>query len=582
MPDSHTEDSPALVDFSDTEALVADPHLIRMLAGDLAAVRYSVAGVEELLGESVYAALNREQFVPALRRSGAAMRSGDPLAVLVQLFPLARAVPGALLETALPTIGLAGMLRLGLIAPAALPEFPAALPEFTLPESPRAESAPSESEQPECYRALVDLSPYSFTDESGAVDLWVASDLAAHQRPGVLRHDHVLGIGQASLTLAQLIVRKPVDIAADLGVGCGIQTFHLLRHARKVIATDISARALNFARFNLMLNAEALELDPEHLTERVELRSGHLLEPLLGERFDLLVSNPPFVITPRKKAQEPGADPEAVFIYRDGGLPGDQIVSELLHGLPELLRPGGLAQLLGNWEIADPEAEPGQAGSWQERLDVWIAPELDAWVIQREELSPERYAEAWLQDAAQSRDPDAYDRAYTAYLEDFAARGVNAVGFGSVWVRQPAQPGSIPPFRRFEAIGHPLEQPIGPQLGLAIARADWLAGHCAPESLDAGHLVVPEDVTEERHQRPGAEHPAIILLRQGAGFRRTRILSSELAGLVSACDGTLSVGQILTALSVLLEEQIDTELLRGQVRELIRNGFLTPQDLVSG
>ena len=101
---------------------------------------------------------------------------------------------------------------------------------------------------------------------------------------------------------------------------------------------------------------------------------------------------------------------------------------------------------------------------------------------------------------------------------------------------------------RFEEITYPIEQPVGPHLGAAVERADWLAAH----DLAAAHLLVAEDVTEERHQRPGAEHPGVILLRQGAGLRRTNLLSTELAGFVSACDGDLSVGQIIGALEALL------------------------------
>ena len=106
--------------------------------------------------------------------------------------------------------------------------------------------------------------------------------MGAHQRPGVLRKDHVLGIGQASLTLAQITERTPVARALDVGTGCGIQTFHLLAHADHVTATDISSRALAFARFNLLLNAPALKLDPQNLEARVSLRQGSLLDPVAG------------------------------------------------------------------------------------------------------------------------------------------------------------------------------------------------------------------------------------------------------------------------------------------------------------
>ncbi|MCZ4150563.1 SAM-dependent methyltransferase, partial [Escherichia coli] len=120
---------------------------------------------------------------------------------------------------------------------------------------------------------------------------------------GVLRTDHVLGIGQASLTLAQITIREKVERALDLGTGCGIQLFHLLSHAEHVTATDLSARALGFTRFNLMLNHQALALDPENLDSRVTLLQGSLFEPVAGSTFNLIASNPPFVITPRSSTE---------------------------------------------------------------------------------------------------------------------------------------------------------------------------------------------------------------------------------------------------------------------------------------
>jgi methylase of polypeptide subunit release factors len=419
------------------------------------------------------------------------------------------------------------------------------------------------------------LRPYGWEGDSGTggsgnggAELWVASDLAAHQQPGVLRHDHVLGIGQASTTLVQTTIRRHAKRALDLGTGCGIQTFHLLHHCEHVTATDISERALAFTRFNLVLNAEALRLDPADLESRVSLRLGSLLEPVAGEAFDLVVSNPPFVITPRS-AGEQAADQ---FTYRDGGLPGDDIVANLVRTLPGILAPGGTAQMLGNWEI------PAGSG-WSDRPASWLAGSgTEAWFIQREQVSPELYAETWLQDASEGRDRELYRNAYAAYLDDFASRDVEAIGFGMIWLRRPAEPRTGTSLSRFEEITYPIEQPIGPHLAAAIERADWLDAH---ELADA-HLVVAEDVTEERHQRPGAEHPGVILLRQGAGLRRTNLLSTELAGFVSACDGELSVRQLIGALAALLGggDDFDDDAFRtgllSDVANLVRDGFLLP------
>ncbi|GHG52004.1 methyltransferase [Sinomonas cellulolyticus] len=520
------------------------PELLRSLARDLAALDYTVDAVAELLGPEAHAALGRDQVVPALVATRVAGEDPvrEPLGAVVRFFLLARPLAAAALDAILPSVRSEGLMALGLA-------------------SSESRTAPHDAGT---LAAAVDLRPYSWDARDGEREVWVASDLAAHQRQGVLRRDHVLGIGQASATLVQATARRPVDRALDLGTGCGIQALHLLEHARHVVATDISDRALAFARFNVLLNAEALRVDPDRPEDRIELRKGSLLDPVAGERFDLVVSNPPFVITPRT----PSERAEDQFTYRDGGLPGDQLVSTLVGGLGEVLAEGGTAQMLGNWEIP-----AGQA--WHERVRGWIPEGLDAWVLEREEVGPGQYAETWLADASQQRDPAAYEDAYAAYLADFAGRGTSAVGFGVLWLRRPAEgQGRLD---RFEHLAHPLEQPIGPHWAAAVARADWLAQH---PDLASERLLVAEDVTEERHQRPGAEHPGVILLRQGAGFRRTALLSTELAGFASACDGDLTAGQIVSALAALLDR--DDPAFRvgllAEARSLVEEGFLGPAD----
>jgi len=235
------------------------PELLQALAADLRRIGYTVDGVAGLLGEAAHAALARDQLIPALIATEAAARSTPAtaaLAAVVRLWLLAEPQETGTLDAALPGIRTEGLLELGLVEPSG----------------------------EDRVQAKVDLRPYGWegtsgedTVSGGGAELWVASDLAAHQRPGVLRHDHVLGIGQASTTLVQVTARRHVARALDLGTGCGIQTFHLLHHAEHVTATDISERALAFTRFNLLLNAAALHLDPAALEARVSLRLGSLL-----------------------------------------------------------------------------------------------------------------------------------------------------------------------------------------------------------------------------------------------------------------------------------------------------------------
>ncbi|MGJ9373395.1 DUF7059 domain-containing protein [Nesterenkonia sp. CF4.4] len=535
-------------------APAADPELIAALRQDLLAAEFTNERVAQLLGADALAAMERDQLIPGMLRISellSAEPAPDPCAVLAGLWLLGLEISAGALRAALPRLGVEGLRRLNLVHPAA--------------ETQRA------ADDVELYRPSVDLRPYQAEQEQGLADLWVASDLPAAQLQGPLHPEHVLGIGGASLTLAASIHRTPVQRALEIGTGCGIQLMHLLDHAEHVVATDLSRRALDFTEFNLGLNAPALRLDPRDLGARVELVQGSLLEPVAGQRFDLIISNPPFVITPRPRDEQI----QARYTYRDGGRAGDELMAELISALPEHLADSGTAQLLGNWEIQDQDA-------WDARPRLWCAgfpAEVDAWFIQRDRQDSAQYAETWLRDASTQRDPESYRRRYADYLEDFASRAVLAVGFGMIFLRRRSpEAHAITPWRRFEELTGAVEQPLGPVLGATAARAESVARD--RQAVFDTVLAVAPDVTEERHQRFGAVHPEVILARQGAGLRRSRAVSSAAAGLLGAADGEYQVAALITAVAALMaDESTDQEdleqALRGEVLELYVEGYLS-------
>ncbi|MFS0700188.1 methyltransferase [Cellulomonas sp. 179-A 4D5 NHS] len=536
-----------------------DPVLLDALRADLTAAAYTVEGVEDLLGPLAAAALHREESVPALRVTAA---TTDPRAALVRAFVLGVDVPRAALERALGRLGVHGAEVLGLVEAAG--------------------AGPDDG-----VRARVDLRPYQAADgldagqpvdgapgaagadragnPGGTVDWWVASDLGELATGRALRTDHVLGVGGASTTLAQVTVRDPRARALDLGTGCGIQALHAARHSRAVVGTDISRRALAFARFNADLAGVG--------RDRFELRAGSMLGPVSGPdepRFDLVVSNPPFVITPRSPAAgAPGDVP--LYEYRDGGRAGDAIVRELVTGVGAVLAPGGVAQLLGNWEVRRGE-------EWHERVGEWVEESgLDGWVVQRELQDPAQYAETWIRDGGTTpdRDPEAWAQRYGAWLDDFASRDVEAVGFGIVTLRRPLD--GPPTLRRLEEVTGGVRQPLGPAIAASLAAHTWLARR-DDDALAREHLVVAPDVTEERYLTPGHADPSVVLLRQGGAFGRTVRAGTALAGLVGACDGELSVGQVVGALAALLgvgADDVAADVLPS-VRGLVLDGLLVP------
>lgn len=483
---------------------------IRMLADDLGEAGLTDRALRYRLGGPAADALERGEAVPARRLLREAV---DPLAVLTRLFVLGDVVDAGPLAAALSRSTLLGAADLGIL---------------------RVDG--------DRVRPLVAIRPYSFAPgETG----WIASDLDELAGVFPLRPDHVLGVGGAGRTLAALLPTSGSGRALDLGCGCGIIALHLRRRGFEVVATDISERALWFTRFNTTLNG----------LDGIEVRLGSLYAPVSDERFALIASNPPFVITPR-------ADAVPRYEYRDGGARGDDLMAQVVGGAREHLEPGGSVRLLGNWEDA-------RDGAGLDRVRGWAAG-LGAWVIEREHLDPVRYAQLWVRDGGTRPGTPEYETLLDAWLDDFAARDVAGIGMG--WVILHDGPG----LDRFERIGAPIDPAgLGAHVAEAVATADDM--HATDDAaLAASVLRVPADVTEARHHVPGTDAPSVIHLRQGGGLGRTVDADPALAALVGACDGDLPVGVLVDAIAQLLE--VDAEELRAellpQVRELLFTGFL--------
>ena len=521
---------------------VVTPEQAASLRADLSESGWGVEAVATLLGEAADAALRREIRLPALRSVRAALAAGtdsSPVAVLTALFMLGEPVLATALDAALPRTGAAGAAVIGLVG---------------------------EPDEAGYVRARVDLRPHEAVDDAGEIRWWVASDLGELVTGRALAPDHVLGIGGAGLTLAGLTPRTRVRSALDLGCGCGIQTLYLLRHAEHVVATDISERALAFTAFNAALAGVCVMGGPDAGSGggggRLELLRGSLLEPVAGRRFDLIASNPPFVLTP-PAVREAGLP---LMEYRDAGGP---VLPELVAGLREHLEPGAAAVMLGNWEHRG-------ADSWREAVATWIPEGLDGWVIEREVQDPVEYATMWLRDGGLTpeRDAEGFDAALGAWIDDFEVRGVQGVGFGYLIVHRPLRPRD--PWRLLEEVTTSGQGVLGHHVAEVLEVRERLTGLDDAAVADLRPVLAP-DVTEERHFIPGAAEPTVILLRQGGGLGRTIRASTAVAALAGVADGELSVGQIASAVVALTGE--DAIGLRAEMveatRHLITVGFLT-------
>ena len=411
----------------------------------------------------------------------------------------------------------------------------------------------------------------------GDENLYLVADHGTLTTPDVLDGEFVLGLGGAGRTLVSITPRDHVGVAADIGTGCGIQALLLARHSDRVIATDISRRALRLAELSAGLNG----------VTTIEFRHGSLLEPL-DEPVDLLVSNPPFVITPRST--------DTTFEYRDGGMTGDRLVRELFTRIPANLTPGGRSVCLGNWEAASGTDEGPEA---------WVGDDdTSVFVIEREALDPIAYAETWIRDGGTPRASTVWNNAVAAWLDDFATRAVDEIVFGYVLMTKSDndaptidspdsavgddQPGLVGGLSgtvegvfkaRVRVTSAPAHNPHGLAefLSTTIAIRSWLAA-AGPEEIAGTAFTRSPDLGEHRHFVPGAPEPNSITLEQGIGFGQVFDLDTALAGFVSVADGTLTLRQTAAALAQLLEVDptaLEDQLV-AQVRALCAAGALLP------
>ncbi len=488
------------------------------LCGDLAPLRRALEAngyVRSALAETLDtggargALASPEDVEVVLRRTV----GGSPYETLVRLFTLARAVPEAAARAALAPVELEHLEAIGLLR--------------SCEGGVRAEAA---------------LTPVE--------DLYVVQDFTPQVtgRPGA--RDHVAAVSPASLALGNLTVRRRGEEALDLGTGSGIQALWAARHARRVVATDTSPRALNFAAFGARLNGFA----------NIELRQGSLFEPVAQDAFDLIVANPPFVIAPRVEHE-----------YRDSSFPGDGISERVVRDAPARLREGGFTALLFNWGHRD-EAD------WAVRPTQWVEGSgCDAWLLRSATADPLTYASSLL-----AQEKPAGPAPYGDLLDEWV-RHIEGLGFGAIswgvailrrraaasnWVRADTVPFDL------------LRGACGEQVQRVFAAQDLLAQVSRPEQLLDRPLVLSPD--HELQQCLHLEDEAWMVtgatLRQPEGFGFSGNVDRLTMTAIAGCNGRRTLREIADALArgLRMDPGQVAERCAAAAQRLLAWGFLVP------
>lgn len=155
---------------------------------------------------------------------------------------------------------------------------------------------------------------------------WPSSDPAA-----------VLPPGETTAILHRAVRSCRATTVLDLGCGSGTLGLLLARSGRPVVATDINPRATALADRNAAWNG----------ISGLEVRTGSLFQPVAGERFDLIVCQPPYLPHPPN---------EAAHTFLHGGVRGDELARLIIDQAVHYLHPGGRLVMFSDWPLLPDES----------------------------------------------------------------------------------------------------------------------------------------------------------------------------------------------------------------------------------
>lgn len=359
--------------------------------------------------------------------------------------------------------------------------------------------------------------------------------LSDYSLPQGIPHDLVLPVGPSGRYLDAITIRKKVDSALDLGCGCGIQTLLLTAHSTLVTATDINKRCLSLTALNARLND----------IHNIELLEGSYFEPVRGRKFDLIVSNTPYVITPGKDK-----------IYRDAKGSGDEAVMNVIQQTPEYLHEGGHAHILATWLHKKKQAPEEPIQTTVKQLSV------DTLLVYEKSFSPIQYASDWIYDDI-SRGALTFYWTWLQWVLWYRRMGMERFAFGSLTLRKRT---NIANWFRLETAQHIAGETAGDHIhqlvltsGLDLSQLDlWNA------KLLSSHLDIKKD--EQGEVRRIKMRDCLVLPVK---------ISSFAGDVIGHLDGTRTLRQAWEKASsgqtAVPEKETDV---LNLIIKLIKNGYL--------
>ena len=390
----------------------------------------------------------------------------------------------------------------------------------------------------------------------GDAEGYVAEAMFLHIDGFLIASDHPIAIDQhqsdlvlwpnpTSKFLARFAVRRHSRATLDLGTGSGILSLGAAQHSDVVIATDLNARAVTFAEFNARLNS----------VENVEFLTGDCFAPVSDRRFDLILSNPPFFITPQTD-----------YLFCENTMELDGLCRRLVKEAPGHLNDGGYMEMLCEWaQIA------GQ--QWEERVGEWLQDTgCDAWVMKGLTQDPAEYAQHRIRETSQDTANDA--EMYAGYMNYYRQRGVEAIHDGLIVMRRREGKNWI----RIEEVPKTPTGNLGELILSTFAAHDLLQENEEDDKLLSIRPKLASHVRLEQicEQASGQWRAESLTLRLISGFPFHLTVQPLVAEFLATCDGSRTADQAIQDFARTANAPLETvrnECL-NMIRKLIERGFM--------
>lgn len=357
---------------------------------------------------------------------------------------------------------------------------------------------------------------------------------------------HVQTVSDPGLHVLKFAVQQPVKSMLDLFGGGGLHGLFASGYSQSVTTTDLNPRAKPFADFNIALNG----------CNNMTAVTGDLFSAVEDQRFDLILANPPYVISPSESAG-----------YRENPMALDGFLQRLLRQVPRYLEEGGIFQAVCEWVEID-----GQ--DWRERFQSWLVDcGCDAWVLAANRQLPESYAHRRARETIV--EASALSTARANWADYLRERNVEAVHGGLIFLRR--RSGSN--WFDISELTRIADGPAGEAIRRGFVNRDLLLGNTDKNTIESQVLSLVDGVHQDASSQWKNDGWQLdtIALRIEEGIPATIGIDRHVQQFLDEFDGVRTVDQVIAAFAQ--QMGIPATAAKPQCMELIRgllsSGLLT-------